>query len=146
KFDANKKNEPGEYDAVTDDLTVAKAWLAHAEGRHDEAVKTLGSTADKEEGEAQASQGIPPHEMLGDMLLDQNKPEEALAEYQASLKNDPGRFDSLYGAARAAELASKHDTANDYYSALVKNCQGSKSVRSELQHAREQIELQAKQN
>src|SRR5215469_910939 len=74
KFDANKKNEPGEYDAVTDDLTVAKAWLAHAEGRHDEAVKMLRSTADKEEGEAQASQGIPSREMVGDMLLDQNKP------------------------------------------------------------------------
>jgi len=84
--------------------------------------------------------------MLGDMLLDQNKPEEALAEYQASLKNDPGRFDSLYAAARAAELAGKHDKANEYYSALVKNCHGSKSQRSELQHAREQIEMQAKQN
>ena len=146
KAEANKKNERGEYEGMTDELTIAKAWLAHAEGRHDEAVKMLQSIANKEEGEAEASEGIPSHEMLGDMLLETNKPEEALAEYQASLKNDPGRFDSLYGAAHAAELAGKHDRANEYYSALVKNCEGSKSERSELQHARQQMQIQARQN
>jgi 1,2-phenylacetyl-CoA epoxidase PaaB subunit len=145
KLEAKKKNEQGDYEAVTDELTIAKAWLAHAERRPDEALKMLRSIADKEEGEAEASQGIPSHEMLGDMLLDQNKAEDALAEYQASLKNDSGRFDSLYGAARAAEVAGKHEKANEYYSALVKNCQGSKSERSELQHAREQMQVQAKQ-
>jgi len=146
KVAANKKKEPGEYEAVSDDLTVAKAWLAHAEGQHDEAVRLLRSIADKEEGEAESSQGIPAHEMIGDMLLDANRPEEALLEYQAALKSDPGRFNSLYGAAHAAELAGKHDKANEYYSALVKNCAGSKSERSELQHAREQVELQAKRS
>ena len=49
-----------------------------------------------------------------------------------------------YGAAHAAELAGKHDKANEYYSALLKNCEGSKSERSELQHAREQVQLSAK--
>jgi tetratricopeptide (TPR) repeat protein len=143
KLEPTKKKDQGEYEGVTDELTVAKAWLAHAEGRHDEAVRLLRSIADKEEGEAESSQGIPAHEMVGDMLMEANKPEEALAEYQAALKSDPGRFDSLYGAAHAAELAGKHDKANEYYSALVKNCEGSKSERSELQHAREQVELQA---
>jgi tetratricopeptide (TPR) repeat protein len=146
KLEATKKKDQGEYEGVTDEVTVAKAWLAHAEGRHDEAVRLLRSIADKEEGEAESSQGIPAHEMIGDMLLDANRPEEALAEYQAALKTDPGRFNSLYGAARAAELAGKHDKANEYYSALVKNCEGSKSERSELQHAREQVELQAKRS
>jgi tetratricopeptide (TPR) repeat protein len=145
KFEANKKKEQGEYDAISDDLTVAKAWLGHAEGRHDDAVKMLRSIADKDEGEAEASERIPAHEMLADMLLEENKPEDALAEYQASLKNDPGRFDSLYGAARAAEIAGKHDKAGEYYSQVVKNCEGSKSERSELRHAREQVELRAKQ-
>src|SRR5262249_10364487 len=116
------------------------------EGRHDEALRVMRSIADKEEGEAEASQGIPAHEMIGDMLMDANKPEEALAQYRAALQNDPGRFDSLYGAAHAAELAGKHDMANEYYSQLVKNCEGSKSERVELQHAREQIELSAKQS
>jgi tetratricopeptide (TPR) repeat protein len=144
ELEPKKKKDEGEYQGVSEELTIAKAWLAHAEGRHDEAVTLLRSIADKEEGEAEASQGIPAHEMLGDMLMDANRPEEALVEYQESLKNDPGRFDSLYGAAHAAELARKHDKAGEYYSALVKNCEGSKSERSELQHAREQVGLSAK--
>ena len=144
ELEPQKKKDEGEYEGVSEELTIAKAWLAHAEGRHDEAVTLLRSIADKEEGEAEASQGIPAHEMLGDMLMDANRPEEALAEYQESLKKDPGRFDSLYGAAHAAELTGKHDKAGEYYSALVKNCEGSKSERSELQHAREQVGLSAK--
>lgn len=146
KLEPKKKNDQGEYEGVTGDLTIAKSWVAHAEGRHDEALQLLRSIADKEEGEAESSQGLPAHEMIADMLMDTNKPEEALAEYQKALKNDPGRFDSLYGAAHAAELAGKHDKANEYYSQLVKNCEGSKSERSELQHAREQVEVRAKQS
>jgi tetratricopeptide (TPR) repeat protein len=146
KLEPNKKKDQGDYNAVSEDLTIAEAWLAHAEGRHDQGLEMLRSIADKEEGEAEASQGIPAHEMIGDMLLDANRPEEALAEYQAALKNDPGRFDSLYGAARAAELTGKHGKAGEYYSQLVKNCAGSNSGRSELEHAREQVQLQAKRS
>jgi Tetratricopeptide repeat len=146
KLAPNKKKDEGEYSGVSYDLTVAKAWLAHAEKRDDEAFKLLHSVAEKEEGEAESSQGIPAHEILADMLLDMNKPADSLAEYEASLKNDPGRFNSLYGAARAAELAGKHDKATEYYSVLVKNCEGSKSERSELQHAREQLQARAMQS
>ena len=144
ELEPKKKKEEGQYQGVSEELTIAKAWLAHAEGQHDEAVKLLRSIANKEEGEAEASQGIPAHEMIADMLMEANRPGEALAEYQQALKTDPGRFDSLYGAAHAAELAGKHDKANEYYSALLKNCEGSKSERSELQHAREQVQLSAK--
>jgi tetratricopeptide (TPR) repeat protein len=145
KVQANKQKEPGEHESISDDLTVAKAWLAHAEGHNDEGLRLLRSIADKEEGEAESSQGIPAHEMIGDMLLETNKPEDALAEYQTALKSDPGRFNSLYGAARAAELAGKHDKSSEYYSQLVKNCEGSKSERAELKHAREAVEARAKE-
>jgi tetratricopeptide repeat protein len=143
KLEAKKKKDQGEYAGVTDELTVAKAWLAYAEGKHEDAVRLLRTIADKEEGEAEASQGIPAHDMLGDMLLEGSHAEEALAEYETGLKNDPGRFNSLYGAARAAETTGKHDKANDYYSQLVKNCDRSKSDRAELKHAREMIEMRA---
>ena len=146
KLAAHKKNDEGEYTGVSYALTVAKAWLAHAEKRDDEALKLLRSVAEKEQGEAESSEGIPAHEMLADMLLEINKPADALSEYQASLKNDPGRFNSLFGAARAAELAGSHDQASEYYSALVKNCEGSKSERSELQHARQQLQPRAIQS
>jgi tetratricopeptide (TPR) repeat protein len=146
KLKVNRKKDQGDYEGVSDELTMARAWLAHAEGHHDEAVGLLRSIADKEEGEAESSQGIPVHEMLGDMLLESKHPEEALTEYETTLKTNPGRFDSLYGAAQAAELVGKHDKANEYYSQLVKNCEGATSERAELKHAREVAEARAAKN
>jgi tetratricopeptide (TPR) repeat protein len=143
KLGSNKKKDQGEYDGVGDELVEARAWLAQAEGHNDEAVRLMRSIADKEEGEAEASQGIPAHEMIGDMLLESKHPEEALVEYEATLKSDPGRFDALYGAAQAAEQAGKHDQANDYLAKLVKNCEGATSDRAELKHAREVVEARA---
>ena len=140
KLEPNKKKDEGEYEGVTDELTLARAWLAYADGKRDEATASLRTIADKAKGEAEASEGVPAHEMLGDMLLEASRPEEALTEYEASLTNDPGRFDSLYGAAKAAEASHKNDKARDYYSQLVTNCKGSQSQRAELKYAREEIE------
>ncbi|HEX3740727.1 MAG TPA: tetratricopeptide repeat protein [Terriglobales bacterium] len=146
KLEANKKKDEGEYEGVTDELVEARAWLAQAEGHNDEAVRLMRTVADKEEGEAEASQGIPAHEMIADMLLESKHPQEALVEYEATLKTNPGRFDALYGAAQSAEQAGQHDKANDYYAELVKNCQGATSERAELKHAREVMEARAAKN
>jgi hypothetical protein len=145
KLEPNRKKDEGEYEGVTDDLTIARAWLAHAEGHHDDALGMMRTIADKQEGEAEASQGIPAHEMIADMLLEANKPGEASAEYEATLKTDPGRFNALYGAAHAAELAGKKAQASQYYSELVKNCDGSKSERSELKRARVAVETKPRE-
>jgi tetratricopeptide (TPR) repeat protein len=146
KLETKRKKHRGDYEGVSDELTEARAWLAHAQGQNDEALRLVHTIADKEEGEAEASQGIPAHEMLGDMLLENKNPEEALAEYESALKTNPGRFDALYGAAQAAEQAGKHAKANDYYSQLVKNCEGATSKRAELKHAREVLEARAAKN
>ena len=140
KLEPNRKKDQGRYENVSDELVVARAWVAFAGGKHDEAIALLRTIADKQAGENEASGGIPVREMLGDMLLEANRPEEALVEYEASLQNDPGRFDSLYGAARAAEGAHKNDKARDYYSQLVGNCKGSQSERAELKYAREEMD------
>jgi tetratricopeptide (TPR) repeat protein len=146
KLGSGRKKDRGEYDGVSDELREARAWLVNAQGHHDEALQLLRTIADKEEGEAESSQGIPAHEMLGDMLLESKHPEEALAEYETTLKTNPGRFDALYGAAQAAEQAGKHDKANDYYAKLVKNCESATSERAELKHAREVMEARAARN
>ena len=136
KLEAKKSSDDGEYEAVSDELVEARAWLAYAEGRPDEAVKLLRTVADKEHGEAEASQGVPAHEMIADILLESKRPAEALAEYQTTLKMDPGRFNALYGAATAAAALGKNDLAHDYYAQIVKNCAGSISERAELKRAR----------
>ena len=143
-LEPKKKNDQGEYEAVSDELVVARGWLEFAQGNVDNAVKLLSTIADKEQGEAESSQGIPAHEMIADMLLQAKRPEQALAEYEITLKTNPGRFNALYGAATAAAALGKNDKAHDYYAQIVKNCAESKSERAELKHAREEADRLAR--
>jgi tetratricopeptide (TPR) repeat protein len=136
---AEKKRDFAE--AVADDYQEASAWLAHAEGKDkdedDGAVASLRTLADKNDKLGNEPEGIPAREMLADMLLDMKRPQQALAEYQTDLKLNPNRFNALYGAAHAAELAGKQDQATQYYAQLLKNCEGSSSERPELSRAKE---------
>lgn len=143
-LEPKKKTDEGEYEAVSDELVIARGWLEFAQGNVEDAVKLLRTIADKEEGEAESSQGIPTHEMIADMLLKAKRPDQALAEYQITLKTNPGRFNALYGAATAAAALGKNDKAHDYYAQIVKNCADSKSDRAELKHAREEADRLAR--
>jgi tetratricopeptide (TPR) repeat protein len=98
----------------------AEAWLAYAEGKSGEAVKIMRQAAEREESEHMDSLGMPAREMLADLLVELKQPSEALIEYQAALEISPNRFDSLYGAARAAESAGKLQEARDYFVRLAK--------------------------
>jgi uncharacterized protein HemY len=53
------------------------------------------------------------------------------------MKLNPNRFDSLYGAAQAAQQAGGQKEANDYYAQLLKSCEGGSSTRAELTRAKE---------
>jgi len=123
-------------ESVEQDRQEASAWVDHAEGNNDEAIKTLRTIAEKEEAEGDEPLAIPAREMLADMMLDMNRPEQALTEYEADLKFNPNRFNGLYGAARAAEMAGKSDKSSSYYARLVKICDGSNSDRPELSRAK----------
>ena len=96
-----------------------EAWVAFAEGKAEEGVKTLRSAADREDADGVDSLAMPAREMLADMLLDLKRPSEALAEYKAALKNSPNRFNSLYGAGHAAQLVGDSAAANAYFTKLM---------------------------
>jgi len=130
----NKKYFAG---IVTDSRHEAEAWLAFADGKGDEAINMLRTIAEKEEAIGDEPGGLPAREMLADMLLEMKRPQQALTEYQADLKFNPNRFDGLYGAAHAAEMAGMNDKADTYYADLVKVCAGSNSERPELNRAKE---------
>jgi tetratricopeptide (TPR) repeat protein len=98
----------------------AEAWLAYAEGKSAEAVKIMRQAAEREESEHVDSLTMPAREMLADLFVELKQPSEAVTEYQAALKISPNRFDSLYGAARAAESAGKPQEARDYFARLAK--------------------------
>jgi tetratricopeptide (TPR) repeat protein len=130
KLVADKKAE--EAEGVEEGRQEAIAWLKHAQHKDDDALKLLHGLASHEEAVGEESTDIPAREMLADMLLDSKHPEQALAEYETDLKFDPNRFNGLYGAARAAELAGKTEQAKAYYAQLLKTCEGSTSDRPEL--------------
>lgn len=125
--------------AVEREMQIAIPWIEHVEGKDEEAIHLLRSLADKETGISEANQGIPPRELLGDMLLELKRPDQALAEYAAELRTNPNRFNSLYGAGMAAELTGDKGEARRYYTELLTHCRGSNSKRPELIHAKEML-------
>ena len=119
----------------------AAAWLGFAEGKHEEALTLMRSAADLEAATEKhpVTPGpiIPARELLGDMLTEMNQPAQALREFETSLRNSPNRFNGLYGAARAAQLAGDRKTARAYYAKIVTLSAHADSVRTELQKAKE---------
>jgi len=133
-------------EAVDEDRRVALAWIDHAEHHDEEAFGILRELASKEQGIFEPDGGTPAHEMLGDMLLEIGEAEKALSEYEAELKFSPDRFNSLYGAGRAAELSKQLNKASDYYQQILKATAGGNSTRRELVEAREFLSTVAGQN
>jgi tetratricopeptide (TPR) repeat protein len=116
------------------------AWLAFAEKKNDEALRQMREVADLQDQVGKREVDIPAREMLADMLLALNQPQEALAEYESALKIDPNRFNGLAGAARSAEMAHQTEKANTYYAQLLKNCDdGRNSDRPELARAKTMV-------
>jgi len=134
---AEKKSDDAEV--VREDYDEAAAWVAHADGKDEEAVSNMRRLADKNDKLGNEGDGIPAREQLADMLLEIKHPQQALVEYQIDLKLNPNRFNGLYGAARAAEAAGKQNDATEYYALLLKVCDGSSSTRPELSRARELV-------
>lgn len=134
---AEKKTDDAEL--VREDYDQAAAWVARADGKDEEAIASLRRLADKNDTLGNEGDGIPVREMLADLLLEAKRPQQALVEYQTDLKLNPNRFDGLYGAAQAAEVAGKQSEATEYYALLLKICDGSNSTRPELSRARELV-------
>jgi tetratricopeptide (TPR) repeat protein len=116
------------------------AWLAFAEKRNGDAVRLMRQVADTQDKVGKQEVDIPAREMLADMLLELHQSENALAEYEKSMKIDPNRFNGLAGAARAAEETHQTTKANSYYGQLLKNCDdGKHSDRPELRSAKTEL-------
>jgi len=102
---------------------VVTAWVVWAQGQGGEAVQRMRAAADREKATEKATVTpgpiIPARELLGEMFLAVNEPQQALQAFQASMQIEPNRFWGLYGAARAAELAGDRDKARTCYTQLL---------------------------
>ncbi len=133
------KGRKGQADFLVGQTAAPSAWIAHAEGKDDDAITLLRPLADKEtEGMSQTG-SLPAHEILADLLLEAKRPQQALDEYQSDLKLNPNRFAGLAGAAASAEQTGNHKKAAEYYALLLKVCEGSHSARPELIRAKESV-------
>jgi tetratricopeptide (TPR) repeat protein len=117
-----------------------EAWLALSAGDKEKAARLMEEAADREESvdKHPVTPGavLPALELLGDMLLQLNKPEKAMMAYEASLKGSPNRLNSLYGAARTAELTGSRQKASGYYAKVVALAAGADTQRASLIHAK----------
>ncbi|HYN80659.1 MAG TPA: hypothetical protein VES88_04095 [Gemmatimonadaceae bacterium] len=102
----------------------ASAWLALARGRKDEALATMREAAEREYATEKSAVTpgpiAPARELLGEMLLELNRPAEALKEFELTLRIEPRRFRAVAGAARAAMAAGNRAAARLYYAQLSK--------------------------
>jgi Tfp pilus assembly protein PilF len=119
----------------------AAAWTAYAAGKNDEALTLMQEAATREDATEKAAVTPgpikPARELLGDMLMEMNKPSEALAAYEATLKKEPNRVRAVYGAARAAKAAGQNAKAAEYYKQVVTLASGpNAAARPELTEAK----------
>jgi tetratricopeptide (TPR) repeat protein len=84
------------------------AWSAEADRRPGEATALMRETADEEDAieKLPVTPGpiVPAREQLGELLLQQNHPEQAAKEFETTLDHAPGRRGALQGAADARRL------------------------------------------
>jgi hypothetical protein len=120
-------------------LAIA-SWIALAEGRTDEALRLAARAADSEESVEKhpITPGplLPARELQGDMLMQLQRFGDAQRAYEQNLQREPRRARSLFGAARAAELAGNAAAARAHYTELLDVMAQADASRSELRAAR----------
>jgi tetratricopeptide (TPR) repeat protein len=87
------------------------AWSAQANARPTEAEALLRKAADEEDAmeKSPATPGpvVPAREQLGELLLEQHRPPDAVVAFRTSLVNAPGRRGSIEGLSQAAQSVSE---------------------------------------
>lgn len=117
-------------------IKAGEAWIQFASGDRKDAVNLMKLAADMEDSTSKhpvtPGEVLPARELLGDMFLQMNDNENALQAYEAVLTKCPNRFNSLYGAGKAAEKSGNKQKAIYYYKQLSTITDLANSDRQEL--------------
>jgi len=119
------------------------AWIAHVGGDKEGSLALMNEAVELETSTPKHAvtpgPTLPASELLGDLLLEQNRPADALAAYERTIKLYPRRFNNLLNAARAAHRAGKEAMARTHYQDLLRLA--NRSTRApELEEARKYLE------
>lgn len=117
----------------------AAAWIALSRGNQEEALRLMRSAADIEDKSEKhivtPGRLVPARELLGELLLELERPVEALKHFEMSQTREPDRFRGLYGAGQAAARSGDAAKARRYFARLVEIA-GQGERRPELVEAR----------
>lgn len=135
KTDANKYW----IDQIEIQKRIVEAWILFAKNEKEKSLETMIQAAKLEDATEKnpVTPGtlLPAREMLGDLLLEMNRPKDALIQYELSLKNSPNRLNTLYGAGKSAELLGNLHKAKFYFGVIIKNNKSSEPKNKRLAHS-----------
>ena len=124
-------------------IKTSQAWILLVKGNQNEALKLMNAAATMEDNTEKhpvtPGEVIPARELLADMLMQLNKPAEALLAYEEDLKKHPNRFNGLYGAATSAAKSNNLKKANDYYTQLLTLANAATVNRPEMETAKQYL-------
>ena len=135
-----KASEPYWARQVEIQQVAVIAWAELAAGKMQEALgkmKAAVALEDRTEKSAVTPGPLAPaRELLAEMLLQMKVPTQALEQFEATLKQEPRRFRSLYGAAHAAQLSGNRAASQRYFRELLQVCAHADGpIRPELKEA-----------
>ena len=137
------ENDPSQFIQVNQveiQLKTAQAWLFFTQKDTENGLALMQEAVALERKTSlhPLSPGdvLPAIELLGDMLLEMNRPDEALIAYEENLSKTPKRFNGNYGAAIAAKNSGNLDKATHYFKQLIELTKNSGSARLEVEEAK----------
>ncbi len=133
-------NNTYEANQVDIQIKTIEAWTLLKKGNNEDALALMTSAAEMESKTSKhpvtPGEILPADELLADMLLGLNKPQEALNAYELNLKRRPNRFNGIYGAAIAAKQIGNKQLATMYFELLLKQTENVSSDRPEIKEAK----------
>jgi predicted Zn-dependent protease len=119
------------------------AWIALAAGDTATALRESKAAADiedvTEKHPVTPGELLPARELYADLLLAVGRYGDARTAYEATLAREPNRARSLYGSARAAELAGDRAGARRRYEEFLGQMKSADGDRAEIAQARQNL-------
>lgn len=132
--DAYKANQ------VAIQIKSIEAWMLLKKGKNEEAISLMTTACEMESMTSKhpvtPGEILPADELLADMLLELDRPGEALIYYELNLERRPNRFNGIYGAAVASKRSGNKEKAKFYFETLLNQSKFSNSDRPELAEAK----------
>jgi tetratricopeptide (TPR) repeat protein len=131
-----KASQPYWAEQVEVQELAARAWLAQAQGKPEEAFRFMAAAADLEDSTekhvSMENRLYPMRELFADLLMIQGQPGAALLAYEDAMKATPERLRGYYGAAMAAEAKGDKAKATEYFRKLAHLTRHADGERAEL--------------